>query len=61
MKDHLREKQTEGFEEAFAMETEEEMKEDYLHRHLWKEIKETDKRKNGQYQQVLEEEVETFQ
>ena len=59
MKDCLREKQTEGLEEVFAMEMEEEMEEDFIHRHLQKGIRETDRRKNGQYLQVLEEEAET--
>ena len=59
MKDHLREKQTEGLEEVFPMETEEETEEDFILRHLQKGIRETDRRKNGQYLQVLEEEAET--
>ena len=49
MKDHLREKQTEGLEEVFPFETEEEMEEDFILRQLQKGIKETDWRKNGQY------------
>ena len=55
MKDHLREKQTEGLEEVFPVE----MEEDFILRHLQKGIRETDRRKNGQYLQVLEEQAET--
>ena len=58
MKDCLKENQTEGLEEIYPMETEEEMGEDFILRQLQKGIKETDKRKNGLYLQVLEEEVE---
>ena len=58
MKDHLREKQTEGLEEAFPMEREEETEEDYILRHLQKGMRETSRRKNGQYLQVWEEEME---
>ena len=58
MKDCLREKPTEGLEEDLPMETEEEMEEDFIPRHLQKGIRETDRRKNGQYLQVLEEEAE---
>ena len=39
---------------------EEEMEGDFILRHLQKEIRETDRRRNGQYLQVLEGEVETF-
>ena len=49
MKDHLREKETEGLEEVFPMETEEEMEEDFILKYLLKGIRETDRRKNGQY------------
>ena len=45
MKDHLRERQIEGLEEVLPME----MEEDFILRHLQKEIRETDRRKNGQY------------
>ena len=59
MKDCLSEKQTEDLEEVFPMEIEEETEEDFILRHLHKGIRETDRRKNGQYLQVLEEEAET--
>ena len=42
------------------MEMEEEMEGGFIFRHLQKGIRETDRRRNGQYLQVLEEEVETF-
>ena len=49
MKDHSREKQTKGLEEVLPMEMEEETEEDFILRHLQKGIRETDKRRNGQY------------
>ena len=49
MKVCLREEQTEGLEEVFPMEMEEETEEDFILRHLQKGIRETDRRKNGQY------------
>ena len=51
MKDYLREKQTEGLEE--------ETEEDFILKYLQKGIRETDRRKNGRYQRVFEEEAET--
>ena len=60
MKDHLRENQTDSLEEVYPVETEDEMEEDFILRQLQKGIKEIDKRKNGLYLQVLEEEVEMF-
>ena len=57
MKDCSREKQTEGLEEVLPMEMEEKTEEDFILRHLQKGIRETDRRRNGQYLQVLEEEV----
>ena len=56
--DCLREKQTEGLEEDFPVEMEEETEEDFILRHLQKGIREIDRRKNGQYLEALEEEVE---
>ena len=47
------ERETEGLEEVFPMEMEEETEEDFILRHLQKGIRETDRRKNGQYLQVL--------
>ena len=60
MKDHLKENRMKGLEEVFPMGTEEEMEEDSILRQLLNGIREIDRRKNGQYWQVLEEEVETF-
>ena len=50
MKDHWREKQTEGLEEVFPMETEEETEEDFILMQLQKGTREIDRRKTGQYQ-----------
>ena len=49
-----------GFQELLPMEMEEEMEGDFILGHLQKEIRETGKRRNGQYLQVLEEEAEMF-
>ena len=43
------ERETEGLEEVLSMEMEEEMEEDFILRHLQKGIRETDRRRNGQY------------
>ena len=40
------------------MEMEEETEEDFILKHLQKGIRETDRRRNGPYLQVLEEEIE---
>ena len=61
MKDCWRAKQTEGFEEVFPIGTEEDMEKDFILMQLQKETREIDRRKNGQYWQVLEEEVKTSQ
>ena len=60
MKDHLRERQTEGLEEVLPVEMEGEMEGDFILRHPQKEIREIDRRRNGQYMQVLEGKAETF-
>ena len=52
------ERETEGLEEDLPVEMEEETEKDFIPRHLQKGIRETDRRKNGQYLQVLEEEAE---
>ena len=60
VKDHLKENQIEGLEEVSPMGTEEEMEETHISQ-LLKEIKGIDRRKNGLYQQVLEEEKTFWQ
>ena len=60
VKGHLKEKQSEGLGEVLPMEMEEEMGEDSIPRLLWKEIIEIDRRRNGQVQQMMEEEGETI-
>ena len=49
VKDHLKEKQTEGLEEVLLMEMEEEMEEDFILRPLQREIREIGRRRNGQF------------
>ena len=49
----VQERQTEGLEEVLPVEMEEETEEDSILRHLQKGIRETDKRRNGQYLQVF--------
>ena len=56
VKDHLKEKQTEGLEEVLPME----MEEDFILRPLQREIKEIGRRRNGQFLQVMEGEGEIF-
>ena len=48
VRDHLKEKQSEGLGEVLPMEIEEEMGEDSIPRLLWKEIREIGRRRNGQ-------------
>ena len=60
MKDHLRERQTEGLEEVLPVEMEEETEGNFILRHLQKDIREIDRRRNGRYLLVLEGEAETF-
>ena len=59
VRDHLKEKQSEGFGEVLPMEMEGEMEEDSIPRPFWKEIKEIGRKRNGQVLQVMEEEGET--
>ena len=54
VKDNLKENQMEDLEEVSPMGTEEELEENHI-RQCLKEIKGIDRRKNGLYQQVLEE------
>ena len=56
MRDHLKEKLSEGLGGVLPMEMEEEMGEDSIPRLLWKEIRGIDRRRNGQVLQVIEEE-----
>ena len=51
-------KRDRGFARGSSMEMEEETEGDFILRHLQKGIRETDRRRNGSYLQVLEEEVE---
>ena len=55
VRDHLKEKQSEGLREILPME----MEEDSIPSPLWKEIRELGRKRNGQVLQVMEEEGET--
>ena len=48
VRDFLKEKQSEGLGEVLPVEVEGEMEEDYIPRPLQKEIRETDRKRNGQ-------------
>ena len=58
MKEYPRERQTEGFEEALSVGNGRGNEGDFILRCLQKEIKEIDRRRNGQYLQVLGGETE---
>ena len=59
VRDHLKEKESEGLGEVLPMEMEGEMEEDSIPRPLWKEIMEISRKRNGQVLQVMEEGGET--
>ena len=48
VRDHLKEKQSEGLGEVLPMEMEGEIEGDSIPRPLWKDIKEIDRKRNGQ-------------
>ena len=60
VRDHLKEKQSEGLGEVLPTEMEGEMEEDSILRPLWKEVKKIDRKKSGQILQVMEEEEEMY-